>query len=421
MIPNLIERIRVWEWRLLLLLLYILPNFEAPTNLLWGIIVGLWLFRCFLEKNPIHLERVEWAALFWLLAGIWSLYFTIDFTSWKNFQDMVRDPILKGFWDMVRGAMLLWIAKSHFTKEQSRTTFLYHLVFATGLASLIGWCDYARALKEVYDTNWSLRSRVQVQLHSVGHYNHSGIYLAIAWIAAVATLLYREIFSCRWLARLAMAFIGLALLGTTARFAIATAALGTLLVLCKIKPPRWFIYFLIAGVFTVTIGIASSPVLRNRAFFQGSFNNRLTTWEPAWETAKAYPWTGIGLNRFNTIQIPNVDGYRTVGHAHNLYFNTLAQIGFPGIIALLWLLAASAGLIWKRRLQQDQASKTVYYATGGAWFVITLGGMSNTTLHHEVSMLFFLMIALALGNNSAAKKTAAAYVLNSKLINRSNA
>ncbi len=374
----------LWERRLLLLLLYLLPLHEASKNIVWGLLVGSWLLRCLTRDGFPPLGRMGAMVGLWLAAGIWSSCFAIEpYSSWK------------GWWDMARGGLVFGVAADHLRDERFRITFLWNLLIATGIASCIAWWDYAWKIQALHEIG-KPSGHVRVEVRSVGHFNQSGIFLAMAWMVALVVSLDRKIFHGSWLGRAATVAIGFALLGTTARFTILTCGVATFLILLFRRPPRWlFVFFAVAAVLALG-AVASSASLRGRLFFQGSFHHRLTFWISAWDAVQPRLWTGVGLNNFRNIPLHTEDpsAVGTIDHAHNLYFNTLAQMGLPGMVALLGMLAAMGGVIWRHGREWGRGDG-IFLSTAGVWFIIAGAGLSNTTLHHEMSVLFFLMMGLA--------------------------
>ncbi len=378
--------LRLWESRLLILLIYTLPLIEAPKNVLWGILVAAWIARCIAERRMPCVGRVGWFVLAWLLAGIWSSCFAIEpYKSWE------------GVWDMARGGMFLWIVGSQALDERARLGLLRHMVISAAIASGVGLYDFAlraihtRPLNEIWYRH--------IQLRSVGHFNQSGIYLAMATLLAVVSTLDARAFVRPWAGRICVIVIGLALLGTTARTAIVVVALVGCWILWCNKPPRWMIWVLAGGVALALTAIAGSSVVRGRVFFRGSYNSRVGMWQAAVDMAEKRPWTGVGLKNFknlhlrgDTLEVFSID------HAHNVFFTALGQMGFPGAIALVGMVAALGGMVWRSRACGD---RLWFYAGAGVWLVIVLVGMSNTTLHDEMSMLFFIVMGLVCGTKSA--------------------
>ncbi len=432
MTASVIRQLSVWQWRLLVLLIYAIPLREGIKNGLWAALVALWIIRCNLENSWPKIGRIGWAVFFWLAAGAWSSCFAIE-----------MDQSLKGFWDMLRSIVLIWIVSDSLCNERKRAALFRHVVISTAVSCVIALLQYGwEASKPT-----AYLPKLHLQLSSVGHFNQSAIYLAIGWLVALAVVLDNRIFHrhqlpgsslfgkyhlkfrllddspawvagdfdkrllkwttvflliCQryllkhfWVGRLSLIVIGLSLLATTGRFAIAVATFASAIILFRMRPSRWLVQFLIWTLFAVGVGMVISSSLRERVLFQGSFSNRVLIWQSAWDAMWARPWTGVGLNNFKNINLQTRDPLTlgSVDHAHNLYFNTLAQLGIPGAIALLALLATSGALIWKYRPTMNRR-ELWFYGVGGGWFVIVLVGLSNTTLHHEMSMLFFILMGV---------------------------
>jgi O-antigen ligase len=385
-----IKILRLWEWRFLLAMLYLLPLREAPKNIVWGCLITFFISRMLLEKCAPSLNRIGTMTVFWISTGVLASVFAIEpAASWK------------GLWDMVRAGSLLWIAASHLNNETSNRIFLRHLIIATALASAIALFNWNWAL---FIEHKPLRAN-RVQLASVGHSNQSGVYLAMGWMLCMAVSIDREVLVRRWVAPVCCMVIGIALLGSMARVAIVVCALGTLGLVVLAKTPKWITWLVIGGAVLSVLGIAGNADLRNRAFFRGSLSTRVTIWDSAWKASQNVPITGVGLNNFKNIQLSyNNDGlHQTVDHAHSIYFNTLAQAGIPGFVALIGIFATGGGLIWNMRPWGQKRNPLVFYAGAGVWLIIAVVGYSNSTLHHEMSMLFFLVMGMVMGNSSSAK------------------
>jgi len=78
---------------------------------------------------------------------------------------------------------------------------------------------------------------------------------------------------------------------------------------------------------------------------------RMDLWRSALEMFRDHPLTGVGPAAFGC----ELRAYRQpllardhVSTAHNLYLNTAAEMGMPGVLALAWLLVALARSWWRR-------------------------------------------------------------------------
>lgn len=78
---------------------------------------------------------------------------------------------------------------------------------------------------------------------------------------------------------------------------------------------------------------------------------RMDLWRSALEMLRDHPLTGIGPAAFGLelrLYRQPLLGRDHVATAHNLYLNTAAEMGLPGILILVWLLVALARSWWRR-------------------------------------------------------------------------
>lgn len=113
---------------------------------------------------------------------------------------------------------------------------------------------------------------------------------------------------------------------------------------------------------------------------------RLAHWvaaERMWEKA---PWLGVGPGNFNTVYpTVNLPQWETpLGHAHNIYLNTLAESGLSGFAAYLGLWVVVSVWLWRQRRMalQQQADWTVALAVG------VLGVVGHSLIHNVFDNLF---------------------------------
>ena len=247
MTPSLTHTLRVWEWRVWILLLYAVPLHEAAKNALWAVGIVLMAARFVVERRKPMLDFPGWAVLAWIAAGLWATVFAIEPAA-----------SFKGLWDMVRGAGMFGLAISVCDSSERRVASVRHMIFSAMLAASIGLLDYAWSL-------WILKAYAQklaVQLRSVGHYNQSGAWLAMAWAFALAGALHGRVIRRKWVAVAACVVIGLALAGSTSRTAIGSALVATAVVLSVARPERRLRAALLALIPCILLVMAMSPPLR---------------------------------------------------------------------------------------------------------------------------------------------------------------
>lgn len=380
--PEILHALRVWEWRIWVLLLYALPLHEATKNAFWMIATVLMIGRMTFERKGPPIGIAGLGVLAWIVAGLWATGFAIEpASSWK------------GLWDMTRAAGMFFLAAYHGDSPFRRERIVRHIILAAALGSAIGLFHTAQALGR---HEWRIE-RLALQIPSVGHHNQSGAWLAMAWMFALAGALHGRLVKPPAILAVSCLLVGLGLVATTSRTAIAIALMITLGTLWFARPKFWLRAGLLALIPCVLLGMMASRPLRERLLFRGSFHNRTAIWGAAEEAFRKRPWTGVGLNNFKNVvlDVDEPTRFSTVDHAHNLYVNSLVQGGWPGLVALVVMLGSGLGTIVRLRKNGEPSVRLVVRAALGVWLVVVLNGCSNTSLHHELSMLFFVAIGLA--------------------------
>jgi O-antigen ligase len=383
------------ETALLLAFCVFLPLVEAPKNLAWAGYVAAWLLNRAREgKFGANLDGKwdSWDSLFafWIVSGYLVAAFAgLHHKEWG------------GAHELARYAVLGWMVKRGGYPDKVMRWVLGALVASTVAGLAFG-----------YWRLWSGEAKSgTLQLHSVGHVNHTAIYIAIVLGICASWLFarWRDWTTGRRAAALAVsAFVLVSLIVTASRGAIGVG-LAMVPVLAIAWWPRWRAPF-IASLVVVTLSVAAMiglnvEVVRKQeinaaaenvlAFRDGIWRMGLAAWE-------RYPWFGVGMSNYSLISHELVRSWRTEAgkdydealyvrfpHAHNLLVNALVERGVVGFAALAAvLLAWLVALIRDRPRPQD--ADMVWIAWGGAasaWFVTVGVGMVNTTLHHEHGLL----------------------------------
>jgi len=383
------------EFLLLALLLFALPAFEAPKNLLCVAYLVTWLvnrYRC----RDFGGRWDAWDSLIaaWLASG----YLVAAFAA-------LHGDEWGGANDMLRYLSLLWLLKrSGYHAEQ---LLLVPLLAAAGALPPL-----AHGLWQL----WVTHQNDFLELNSVGHFNHTAIYLAIA----CGTILS---FSAAWWNRLAhwqravavavALALGSGVLITTSRGAtvslfLLTMALGAAWIRRsrKLGAALLIVPLILGGA----AYLAKAEVVKKQerniesknvlAFRDGIWHAALDTWRHA-------PFFGIGINNYKQVDLDKLKHWREAEgkqfdaadyymapHAHSLYFGSLAERGLIGSTILLgalvyWLYSLL------RHLPGRSSTDTEWALWGGAlsaWMISVVVGLANTTLHHEHGMLSMLLL-----------------------------
>ena len=399
---------KIWrEWRfpvefaLLLALAFFLPLREAPKNLFWLAYVVVWVVN--------RVRSREWGGrwdgwdtliLLWLGSGYLAALFAGIRTPEGNEWGAVND--------LVRYLTLLFCIKRGGYDEKQKAFLLTMLATSCVLAGAEAWW------------NWKIsHARKALELVSVGHVNHSAIYLSIC-AGLVSGLAFAFWAWLGWRGRGALAVAQVLLLSWIFMTDSRAAVLAVLLLVVALVAIggramgagrlRWGAAALVIGI-ALAIGGWGGVV---RQVEHAAKNNMLAERDLIWNRAlvavAANPWFGVGMDNFSRITDERLQGwvaasgkpyvandYRRAPHAHSLYLNTFAERGSVGLGVVLLMLVLW-GLLLARRFEsmRQGAALAVWCASFSGWFVTVLIGTVNTTLHHEHAMLALMTLGLLL-------------------------
>ena len=375
-----------FELPLLVALAFVLPLFEAPKNLIGALYFVVWFVNRVRAKD----FGEPWGAWDSVLAA--SLAANVVATAFAG----IRGDEWVGLRDVVRTLLLLWCCmRGGYSRTQWKGV----------LAALVGGTLFAIA-----GGAWKLYANGMqgLELHSVGHSNHSASYLCIIFgIAAAYLAAYWRSLPARerWLFSIAVLVCGLAIVATASRVAVVCMALVALLIGAMQLGRSWKPLVVAAGA----LGIAAlmltaiDPWVLRKHVRNLNEDNVLAYRDQIWERAttawRAHPVFGIGMDNFGRITTERYRAWTeaqgrvfdpsrvyTSSHAHSLYLDTLAERGVVGAAALMLLISAWGVSLWRRRPRPDEwdpYGMTVWGASAAALFVMLFIGLVNTTLHNE--------------------------------------
>ncbi len=378
---------------------FVLPQFEAPKNALWLVYIVLWISnRCHARNFGGPWDTWDSLIFAWISSGyVCAAFSGLHNAEWASAADVLRY------------GSVLWCVRRSGYKEETFQQVITWLLFGTLAALLRGY----------YELHFNPRAdgqRRYLGLNSVGHVNHSAIYLAIALGVAVSSLLawWRSDSNKTRTLRLgvSMAF-GLSLFVMESR---ATVGVSFLLCICLFtvflwrgNAPIWkplvggIVVLLVIGLFRPEVVEKNSQRIKE--------DNLLAARENIWRTGFAawreFPAFGVGIGNYGKIDYEHLEQWKKSkgetldrslvlpqSHAHSLYVNTLAERGATGLLVLLLVLGAWARLLWKTvpSASESPIRWTFWGGSLSAWLVAVLVGLVNTTLHHEHALISMLLL-----------------------------
>jgi O-antigen ligase len=401
------KSLRLWSY---VLVIIALPTSEALKNLLLFLSLVLWLLTTtWEEKTRKKISSVE---LVFLLVITTSLL-----SSLPAYLGADNTAVIHGLSDTIRIFIFSWILYRENLSEKDVSILSVSVFFS--LAISIGYSFFFGKYNPI-------------ELHSVGHINHTAIYLAIvfglawSWLLAIYASQLRN-------RRLLFAAI-LAVLPIIAYLLQQTSARGALLPLMLfvffspvllLRTHRATAYVFLVLILTGTFLLSGKPLWNEfESILSFDIGSRDSTLKTSFIIFLESPWIGIGPNNFSAYddiktltRISTEHGlalgqlYTDGGHGHSLYGTWLAERGVIGMITIFVL-----GWVWAHLLYTSRPSARPTYLTdmalwGGsasAWTLIFIGGLFNTTFHHENAILamalFSMWMSLPRTKNSGAAK-----------------
>ena len=391
------NKLKTIELLVLALMVLALPSIEAPKNIFLVFFVVVALFR------QISTKSYSWQFWDWLfLLCIGSALLSAIFAG------LAPGDEWKGFGVLVTYVSVGWmISRANYTKTEM--AWLFWVAVIGVIPPLIwGFCQYL----------W-LQTKHDLQLHSVGHVNHSAIYMAIIFGASVGACLslWQSVGTKLHVALLSLsAFLLLSLFVGDSRGALGVSVLLALVLITMLSrnvKMKWLAYGVLAIAALLAVALNASVVSKQIGLQKKGMilSYRDKVWNVSLEASRFYPVLGIGLDNWKLIKREdikksvearhktyNADDYYFVGHSHNVYLTALVERGYLGLCVLLLLVFA-----WLRQLvksfaltRNDATAAYLWAGSFSAWLVTFGVGTVNTTLHHEHGILAFLFLGLYL-------------------------
>ena len=393
------NKLKFLELTFLSLFLAFLPSIEAPKN----IFLGSYLITALYRQSQLPSSKLtiwDWVFLSLIASSFLSALFpfVVGGSEWKGFR-----------------GMLLWITfgwtlfRSDYNEKEKKYLFIFAILMT--LPPVI-W-----GLTE----SLVLHTKDALQLHSVGHVNHSAIYLCMMAGASLSFLL-SQIQAARkkyiFFAALLFMFLTISVIITDSRgaFGIVFLLIYSMFLLSKASVKTKILSLALLSTFLVTIVfILPAPVIEKQLANQENhivLSYRDKVWRAALEVARLNPILGIGGGNWMHIHIDQIksavesrgeifnaeDFAFQWGHPHNIYLSNLVDKGILGFIIFLSFMLTWLITLIKSYKKFNQDSKVMLFIMGSfsAWSTIFGIGFVNTTFHHENALLALFFLSLHL-------------------------
>ncbi len=390
---------KLLEMIFLTLMLLSLPSLEAPKNIFLILFLTTALYREWSETKTKPWGFWDWVFLSYISSSFLSAIFAGISPSeeWGGFRGML---IWTGF------AWLL--SRSKYTPQE--ITWLIWIAILSTLPPLIwGLIEYM-----------VIHTKGNLELHSVGHVNHSAIYLGIILGAALSVSLSiwktAGILKKLFLLNLPVFFFIAIIIGQSRGvFGISLIRLSLIILLIPNSNQIKLMAFGIFGIVLALMPVMNAAIIQKQIATQNAnavMSDRDRAWNVSLEAAHFYPVFGIGNGNWGLITLDDLKKSRVKRglpfnekiygiehrHSHSLYLTALVERGIVGFLTLMLLMSSWFILLIKTyaKLKKKTPGAYLWGASLSAWIVTCGVGVVNSTFHHEHAILAFLFLGLHL-------------------------
>ena len=398
---------------MLSLMIVSLPSLEAPKNVF---LVGYLITRVISEVIQLKQGIKQWKSWdFLFLTIIFSALLSTVFAGFSGLEEW------KGYKVFLTALLTGWfLSRAHYSHNQYRIIFLL-IVLAIIPPLLWGLYEYL-----------IIHSKKSLEIHSVGHVNHSAIYLTMIFGATLGWFINQFNFTKKneatQLKTLLIGimsftlFIALIIGQSRGAFGIAILLGVCLLFLAKSVKVR-IIGMTIVMLIIISSALLESDIIQKQIKNQKNDNvlsDRDKVWNVSIEASRFSPLLGIGLSNWHFIKLSqlqkiveargetfNADNYFFPGHSHSLYFSALVERGIVGLMVTLifmfyWLYDLIKTFKWSKK---SSTSYMLWTGSLSAWLATFGIGLVNTTFHHEHGILACLFLGIYLSYTRVFLKT----------------
>ena len=398
---------------MLSLMIVSLPSLEAPKNIF---LVGYLITRVISEIIQFKQGIKQWKSWdFIFLTIIFTAFLSTIFAGFSGLEEW------KGYKVFLSAVLTGWlISRTHYSQNQ------YHIIFLLTVLAIIPpllWGLYEYII---------IHSKTSLEIHSVGHFNHSAIYLTMIFGSTLGWFISQFNFrkkneAAQWqtiLIGIMSSILFISLIIGQSRGAFGVSVLLGLCLLFLVNDMRLkIIGMAIMALIIISSMLFESGVIQKQINTQKNSNilaYRDKVWNVSIEASRFSPLLGLGLSNWHFIKLSqiqksveargetfNADNYFFPGHSHSLYFSALVERGIVGLMVTLifmvyWLYDLIKTFKWSKKLS---TSYMLWAGSFSAWLATFGIGFVNTTFHHEHAILACLFLGIYLSYTRLFLKT----------------
>lgn len=380
-----------YKFLFMLSMLVFLPGIEALKNIFAFLFVISWIFAS--KKNKY------WGGDWRIIDSIFAFWIFADIVISVN-AVITHEFSGSGFRDIIRFVLIAWVlSRIDFSKSQIVKLTIFALV-GTLLTLAYSYYSYNGSIRE---------------LHSVGHINHTAIFLLLAYTISFNLLLFEyhklNIYQNSFLA-IASIILFFTTVDTESRATMGLIIFVTFIsflyfVIRKRNSSIIILFFLVVssiGVFfSQNPPYALERLMRGEHILHDDSRQKIRTF--SYYAFKENPLLGIGFGNYGKLKLEDIKDsvikekgifdpslFLIGPHTHNVYFNYLVSGGILIFSIFMWFWFYIIWIITRLFLSKDDGWIVI---CGLNVMFINLGiGWVNTSFHHEHALLSMFVLGL---------------------------
>ena len=400
------DPLKYLELTFLSLMLLSLPSLEAPKNIFLILFLATSLYRQYTKKIKDSWRLWDWIFLSYIASAFFSAAFAgiSHGAEWGGFSSFL---IWTGF---------AWLLSRTQYNQKEITWIIWVTILGTLPPLAWGLIEYM-----------VIHTKDTLQLHSVGHVNHSAIYLGIILGAALSVTLsiWRDVGLIKRIGLILLPiifFVSIIIGQSRGVFGISLIRLSLIILLIPNPKKIKAIAFALFAIILALMPVMNAAIIQKQIANQNANNtlsDRDLVWNVSFEAARFYPVFGVGNGNWNRITLEDLKKSREErnvpfdeknytlqhGHSHSLYLTSLVERGVVGFIILIVFIGAWLRTLIKsyRKLKSSTQGSYLWGASLSAWIVTCGVSFVNSTFHHEHAILALLFLGLHLGFKNTTK------------------
>lgn len=363
------------------LLLFSLPLAEVIKQLSTGMIIILGVYSLFKYKLSIEKNFIFYS----FLALVMSFIVT-SLLSPNTLESLNNSKYL------FRLFLIYTVLSIFFYSFSDIKKILYSSFIGYVLSLLWAYYDFIQA-----DYN-----RMFLKLHSVGHINHSSIFMLYIFILIFSYLIFHlndksRIINFFLYTLLVITIFTIFLTGSRATMYTALGIMSISLFYFIFILNNYKLLYVIVPLLTIIYFAIDLNTLTHSKFLRGFEDsarlNLLLSGIKAWYSSGNILF-GLGVGNYN---------FNNHSHAHNTYINLLVENGLVGLFSYLLFIFSLFFTLIKKFCKEKE--NYIVFAAILLWISNFIISFANTTFHHENAVLLTIIWIIALNiNNSDNKK-----------------